>query len=249
MFDIDEKLMKKQIGDVIYSRGLDLYLRNKVRSIDFNMYESSKGNILHIKSSVESAYGINVYDVNLDIEIDTGNLQYDCNCIYTINNNNICKHCVAVLLKWNREKEELMKRKGTVISKDVDEIIEYFKNNIINNSDKINKRELDLDIKFEINNFNEETFNSIELKVGEGKTYVIKNIKEFLSVAKNKHKVIEFSKNFIYDPEIFDFKYEDKKIIDLLVEIYEMDEFISSLDRNRFLGKFKGVFSGKKVFE
>ncbi|SKA91067.1 Superfamily II DNA or RNA helicase, SNF2 family [Clostridium sp. USBA 49] len=248
MFDIDEKLMKKQIGDVIYSRGLDLYLRNKVRSIDFNMYESSKGNILHIKSSVESAYGINVYDVNLDIEIDTGNLQYDCNCIYTINNNNICKHCVAVLLKWNREKEELMKRKGTVISKDVDEIIEYFKNNIINNSDKINKRELDLDIKFEINNFNEETFNSIELKVGEGKTYVIKNIKEFLSVAKNKHKVIEFSKNFIYDPEIFDFKYEDKKIIDLLVEIYEMDEFISSLDRNRFLGKFKGVFSGKKVF-
>lgn len=242
MFDIDEQWLKKTVGNVIYSRGLDLYLRNKVRRLDFNFEEVENNNLLNIYSLVESAYGVNTYNVELSIGVNTGRIGYSCDCVYSQNSENICKHMVAVLLKWNREKDALMRKQNNNSSTYADEFIDYFRRNMISPTN----RELTLNIRYELE-LGSEKSASLEMKVGETKTYVIKNMREFLSTVNNKDKVMEFGKNFTYDPEIYDFKEEDKPLIDMLLEIYEMDKLISPGDSYKYWGKPKTAFSGKKV--
>ncbi|MCM8709461.1 DEAD/DEAH box helicase [Clostridium sp. SYSU_GA19001] len=248
MFEIDEQHLKNMCGNKIYTRGLDMYLRNKVRRIDTNIEkdEWSGDNVLFIEALVESSYANENYEVELLLSDKTNRLRYGCNCQYAEDTNSICKHVVAVLLKWNREKSNLMKQYGALSKSKTNQFIEYMKNAMLNNQKDF--KELKIDIKYELEAYGRRN-SSIELKVGEDRTYVVKNMKAFLQAVSDMGE-LEFGKGFTFNAFIHGFTNEDKQLIDFLLEIYEIDMKVSSYSNtfSRTFGNFSGLMSGKKIY-
>lgn len=246
MFDIDEKSLKSSCGNVIYSRGLDMYLRNKVRRLDIDVEKDDKDTVLLIDSLVQSSFGSDNYDVNIELTDRTGQIGFSCDCEYSNSSHQICKHVVAVLLKWAREREGIMQRYGSLNTVRTNQFIEYMKDIMVNNHG--NQKELNLEIKYELEVYGKK-LSSIELKVGEEKTYVVKNIREFLQKI-NDSEQLEFGKNFTYNPNVHSFNEADEQLLELLIEIYEIDKSVSANSGGypTFYGHSSGLFSGKKVY-
>lgn len=247
MFDIDENRLKEAAGKVMFARGLDVYLRNKIRSMDTENEEINGKERLIVKSVVQSSYGLDSYNVTVSIPKDLGNLGYACDCIYGNNNDNICKHAVAVLLKWSREKDRILKKENRALSRRTEELIEYFKSSM-KNKEMAAYKELNLEIKYEFE-AEYERFSSIELKVGEERTYVVRGMRDFLSAIYKKDREIEYGKNFTFNPLNQGFKAADKELIDLLLEIYEFDALFSKVgSSSRYFGAPPAAITGKKIY-
>lgn len=248
MFEIDEQRLKSSGGSVIYSRGLDMYLRNKVRQINVEIaHRENRGdNLLRLTAVVESAFNNSTYDVDILYSDKTFAMQHECNCEYG-KKGNLCKHVVAALLKWSREKNSIMRRNDELSKSKTEELVESIKNGMVKTIRSTTL--LNLDIKYEFENRGER-LSSIELKIGESKTYIVKNMKEFLGVLRNRLEELEFGKNFIFYPEIHRFNSEDEKIIELLLEIYEMDCRIPNLNgpNSRYFGGPTRFIAGKKAY-
>jgi SNF2 family DNA or RNA helicase len=248
MFDIDEQHLKNSCGNIMYARGLDMYLRNKVRRIEAEAKknEGSGDDILAIDSTVQSSFSTADYEVEVEINDRTKRITYYCDCEYSQSAEKMCKHVVAVLLKWGREKESIMRRYGSLASAKTNQFIEYMKNVMTSNHN--NFKELNVEIKYELETYGKKT-SSIELKIGEERNYVVKNMREFLQAVINDEE-LEFGKNFIFDPQVHSFNSTDKKLIELLIEIYEIDKSISSSDNGypKYFGSSSGLISGKKIY-
>ncbi|MFL0248410.1 SNF2 helicase associated domain-containing protein [Candidatus Clostridium stratigraminis] len=247
MFDIDENRLKEAAGKVMYARGLDVYLRNKIRSLDTENEEENGKERLIVKSVVQSSYGLDSYNVIVSIPKDFGTLGYTCDCSYGKNNNNICKHSVAVLLKWSREKDRILKKENRALSRRTEELIEYFKSSM-KNREMAAYKELNLEIKYEFE-AEYERVSSIELKIGEERTYVVRGMRDFLSAIYKKDREIEYGKNFTFNPLNQGFKTADKELIGLLLEIYEFDALFSNGgSASRYWGAPPAAISGKKIY-
>ncbi|WP_396276603.1 DEAD/DEAH box helicase [Haloimpatiens lingqiaonensis] len=84
----------------------------------------------------------------------------------------------------------------------------------------------------------------MELKIGEQKKYVVKNLKEFIEAVISL-QTLEFGKGFTYDPQCHTFKEDNKKIIGLIQEIYETQTSINySIG---FYNNHAKFFKGKQV--
>ena len=68
-----------------------------------------------------------------------------------------------------------------------------------------------------------ESFN-IQMRIGEERLYVVKDIREFLD-AVVRNDALVFGKNFTFDPEFHYFSAEDKVVLDKLLEIKRTEEF------------------------
>lgn len=69
---------------------------------------------------------------------------------------------------------------------------------------------------------------SLEMKVGEKRTYVVKNMKDFLQAIKLKNQY-PFTKTFTYDPADFTFTEEDQELIHLLQESVNYEEMYRNM--------------------
>ncbi|ERI94297.1 protein, SNF2 family [Clostridiales bacterium oral taxon 876 str. F0540] len=246
MFDIDEQKLKNTVGNVIYARGLDLYLRNKIRRMDLSVEDMGSEDFLNIDALIESSYGTQNYDTSVKVGQITGRISFDCNCEYSTSSEKLCKHVVAVLLKFNRERDTLIRKQRGLSSRKTNDFINYLKNSMIPSEEK-HLRELSLEVKYNVE-FDDERKTTIELKVGENKTYVVKNMRDFLAAVNNKDTIIEFGKSFTYDPALYDFKEEDKPLIDLLLEVYQTDKMVAA--NSSFHGYWNrpaSLLSGKKA--
>lgn len=63
----------------------------------------------------------------------------------------------------------------------------------------------------------------LEMKVGDKRTYVVKNLKEFIKATRLKNQY-PFTKNFTYDPTEFTFTVEDQELIELLHDSIKYEE-------------------------
>ena len=171
-------------------------------------------------------------------------MHFDCECesFTTKHGSTICKHIVAVLIKYY--KENSANKSSNTLNK-MDRFIEQIKHSAL--EPIYQKKKLNLEVKYE-HEINTDRCSSIELKVGENKNYVVKNMREFLSSVKLKKLNIEFGKSFTYDPRVYDFKDEDEELINLLLEIHEMDIKVSPLNNsyNRYSGIGIKFISGKR---
>lgn len=249
MFEINEQSLKDKCGSVIYERGLDMYLRNKVRRMDIEIEKDNESSldVLSIEAIVESAYENSNYEVYIEMVDKINRIGYSCSCPHSLKRGEVCKHVVAVLLKWNREKERIMRKNPRLSSLKSNQFIESMKEAILSKSK--NHKELKLEIKYEFESL-ERKKSSVELKIGEEKTYVVKNMREFLKyINSTTGEELEFGKGFTYNPYIHKFSDVDKKIIDLLTEIYEIDMNISYQNNlsSHYLHS-SGLISGKKIY-
>lgn len=105
-------------------------------------------------------------------------------------------------------------------------------------------QELNCEITYNLETFYRfENRSYLELKIGLDKLYVVKNIKKFLEALKNKEEIV-FGKFFTFNPFRHKLKSEDNKVIDLLQEIYAVEQY----DNLSFREKSESLFSGKKVY-
>ena len=247
MIDINELWLKETAGKVMYARGLDVYLRNKIRSLEVQSEILNEEEALNIKAVAQSSYGLDNYDVEIIIGKTSGKFGFNCDCDHSGSSSNLCKHVVAVLLKWSREKDTILRKQNRATSRRTEQFIEYFKNSMMN-KEKAAYTELNLEVKYELDSKVEKK-SSIELKVGLERTYVVRSMKDFLYAIDKKSTEINYGKSFTFNPLAQSFKNEDKQLIELLMEVYEMDSLISG-DKSmpRYFGAPAGVISGKKIF-
>lgn len=98
---ISESDIRKKAGNVAFQKGMGLFLHNKVTKYDV---ENVK-NYEYIRATVEGSYD-NEYEVDIQIDPEKEKLVTAyCECpAYDKGITDICKHCAAVLLKYNQQK-------------------------------------------------------------------------------------------------------------------------------------------------
>lgn len=245
MFDIDEDLIKNYSNSSSYESGLNCYLNGQVDNITLDIDDSGNYKKTTVLSKVRSSSSfLKKYDVRINFTSYSTSAHGVCNCkSYPryYNQGNMCRHIIAVLIKYCREKDGLLKKEKIKINT---RLLNQIKNNLSANTAENAIKLLNLTFKLEAEK-GYGSFLSLELKIGEQNLYVVKNIREFIRSVISEDE-FEFGKNFIFNPTLHRFKEEDKKIIDILAEIYETER--TAADLVRFGEKTTRLFIGKKAY-
>lgn len=240
-FDLELSEIKDICGSVIYNRAMDMYLRNKVRSIRIN---EDSTNILSVTAIVQSAYDVNNYKTNVLINNKNLKIYPNCSC-EGFNEYHMCKHIGAVLIKLN--KEGVGGRGINIPKSSEEELLETYKNTFDKEIRGVEKETLNMEVTLIVE---EESYGSkrksfyIELKIGTNRLYVVKNIRELMECMYRSGGTINFGKELQYTNTRYMFKDKDKKIINIIKEVYDLNlEVMNRVYTNRSI-----FFSGKRVF-
>ncbi len=243
MLYLNESTIRKFAGEQNYKLGGELYEKGSIESIeaseDYDDY--SKINRYSISGTVNSIHSDADFNVKLNFD-DGGNfIKSICSCEDRFFFYRICEHSAALLLKFIREKDAVIKASRQIKT---DKLIYQLTAGAMNRQE--NKMPVLLEVKFFYDSSKiSKTPYSVELKTGQNKTYVVKNMKAFLSCINKGIGTIEFGKHFSFDVSRHFFKDEDNEIINLLTEVYEQDNIFQSYDE---YGKNKSMLiKGKKV--
>ncbi|MCK4259619.1 MAG: SNF2 helicase associated domain-containing protein [Halanaerobiales bacterium] len=117
------ELFKAQVPSIIYERGKRYYRENRV--VEYNLYKLDD-NAYEIKSIVK---GNDPYLVNIDLEFSTNTsmkLKGFCNCPF--NKNWMCKHQVAVMIKFFIESLPKLNEGLSFSNPTFDKLLKFFDN-------------------------------------------------------------------------------------------------------------------------
>jgi len=239
--NISEKLIKKHTDNIIYQRGEDFYKAGKVTEMEVQQhyYKNEAFYVYEIVAAVEAAY-YDEYYVEILISEKTGFISVDCNCPFFADNHRkmgFCKHIVAVMLKFI--KEYYSKSQFSIERSKIDKLLKDIKYNAYKFSEHKDKLKLEINYFYDIY---EHITSSVELKIGIDKLYVVRNMKQFLQ-AIERNQPLEFGKGFTFKPMGQRFLPEDKKFIELLLEINEISNM---MDANEW--KSNMLIKGKRAY-
>ncbi len=238
MTKLDKNAIKKISGTEIYERGIKCYRNNQVKHMDVNIENRTSDKIISIKAKVQSSNNTEQYDVYVKFISGTIYIDSDCDCNYW---GRMCKHTVAVLVKFIQEEN--------AITKDVEEkknrvFMQQIKGSFLKNNFNAKAVYLNTSYKLDVSR-GYTSYLALEIKVGETRPYVVKNVGEFIESIISKNQMY-FGKAFTLNPIIHKFKDEDKKIIELLMQIYEDDMMLGQLDEYR--NASSRLLKGKKAY-
>lgn len=231
-----------------YNMGAQYFKSNKVASItsDVQEYITGESSGTRVYGKVESS--IKDYFYHCEALIGPGGAiaSFDCTCeafhsLY--NGKSACKHIVALLLKYLYD-QNISKPQGKpkIFSK-TDALVDLLKKGFIQELPE-SKKELKLEIGYTFE-YISRRISSIDLRIGEDRTYVVKNIKQLLYSISTNSGTIEYGKFFSFNPELHTFSRVDQEVINLLLELYEID---INMPPSRGLGNDNKLLSGKKAF-
>ena len=152
---------------------------------------------------------------NYDVVVATSNhelVSHGCTCP-RYKEAHSCKHVAAVLINHYND----------IIKFTPKDLLKNLSMNIIDSFEEIdNKGTIKEEIGLEIE-LNPEGYQSnVTVKIGKDKKYVLKNkIHNFLEVYNNQNGVVQFGKNFTYDPKKYYFNSDNEKIIKYLDEYFK----------------------------
>ncbi|WP_291579064.1 SNF2 helicase associated domain-containing protein [Clostridium sp. UBA6640] len=251
----------RKLTDVTtFSRGLNYYTQGKIFDFDINRRYNSILNeeIEYVKANVESSAYYSSYAVEIDFIESTKKISCNCTCpaFSEYGRMKACKHIIAVLINYSNETKRSYEKLKV---NSIDNLVEMYKSNFDINKNSAEELSMDI-IYYPLNSYDK--CSSIELKVGLNKKYVVKNMKSFLE-AVYKNQSMEFGKNFTFNLNEQYFNDDHRKLIDLLLEIYELNNVIeinnySSTNFRMLKGKrayltdiqtkrFLNIFKGKTI--
>lgn len=223
-----------------YKRGLKYFREKKVCKLDYLAKEDC------FFAEVE---GANIYEVEIGLD-NEGDVEYaECECLAYASYGGFCKHIVAVLLeirKWYENKNLATHTQESMTKGDLKLVYpndhkqdeEQKKTAAVVKSmlDYVYRRQGEPAEKFTLlvepslivkwNNRIGGLVIAMSLRVGEDKLYMVKNLEQFLQAIEAK-KPLYFGKKFTYDPKHHSFTPEDKSLIDVLVEVYQINRYIN----------------------
>ncbi|SCL96674.1 DEAD/DEAH box helicase [Sporanaerobacter sp. PP17-6a] len=213
-----------------YIRGRQYYESGRVSNVKFNK------ECTRFKGIVR---GNENYEVSAVFDSMGNLLSSSCTCPAYAKYSGDCKHIIAFLLKI--KEFESMGAFGERIDKNsAKNIIEYYRD-----KDEEEKVSVNIECEYE---FNMKPYQKVgessylNLKIGEDRLYVVKNIKGFLRSLETGED-INFGKNFKFSPQIHKFKDEDMGIINFLRLLYENYE----INYSEYGFKKENIFRNQKV--
>lgn len=176
--------------------------------IDYEGYEVKEGKVFFY-FDVESESSYRYYNVNFYKQGNVIGTRCTCPQFYNFGS---CKHIATCLCNYGKEIFEFdldkLARKNSL------DIMNSF--NIGDTAIGNVKKELVLEVNMEFT-YNKEL--ELKVKIGQDKTYLLKKkLGDFLQAYKTRQGMVEFGKNFIYDPKTQYFNKIDTEIIDFIYE-------------------------------
>ena len=216
MFEINEGIIKDSLNFETYKKGVRCYENDQVEKLNVSTQKELGWKKTTIEGKVKSSSQMPIkYNVRIIYPNSNENISCYCNCKTYYNYNVPCKHIAAVLIKYAREKNKpAIKKNGR--------LIQQLKESLISAKAKMETKTLNLQYKLQFNIRRRESEAFLELKVGEEKLYVVKNMRSFLEAVIEQND-LEFGKSFTYNSYLHKFKDEDKFVLNMLKGLYEID--------------------------
>jgi SNF2 family DNA or RNA helicase len=221
LFDIKEETVKYWADEFVYKKAEDYYKNGKVKNI--NVIKTYNKDLDFNEIKIESIVEDNGKEISNVIVFNdkTGVENVKCKCMEFRNyylNDKICPHIAASMFKYIRDKNSITGHKYSAKTR---KFIDQIKNSMVEKESS--RKELNMEIKLEVNSWSDRGSN-LQLKIGEDRLYVVRNMREFITSYIGNTQEMEFAKGFTFDPKIHHFNEKDEKIIKLIEEIYEDDQ-------------------------
>lgn len=239
----NEKELLFYTDKAIYNRGLTCYESNSVQdfSVQIKPWDNNGVKSYIFDAWVNSSDSNSKYKVQVKANDKNGFSSFSCNCIYFEQNyrrKGICKHIVAVLLKYCREKEGHVKKE--VNNFQLDQLISQLKNN----RQLVHRQEIKFFPKLEFHSKGN-VRTSLEVKVGVGKLCKIKDIGRFIYAYETGEQIV-LGKDFIYSKLKYNFSKLDTEFINIIREINENENLLRQ--NYVFLRDGYKLVNGNKVY-
>ncbi len=213
-------------NDTIYARGLQYYKDNRIVNATYS--NANKQYRLVVKGNYN-------YSVTVD-EQEDGSFDYNCNCPSRLKDQGACKHVVAALLfvLKHQERSLLAETKNPQDRKAIT-LLDYF---IAQEDSTLVGETFGLDVIVTIPNILKGDGGRafISLHGGNNRKYKIQTIKKFLSdIYHHESFVIGKEFKYVYGESTFDTI--SFKILDYLLDIYEIQEVIDSTHFSKIFSK------------
>lgn len=217
-------------NDTTYARGLQYYKDNRIMNATYS--NSNKQYRLVVKGNYN-------YSVTID-EQEDGSFDYSCNCPSRLKDQGACKHVVAALLfvLKHQERTMLAETKNPEERK-VISLLDYF---IAQEDSVLVGETFGLEAIVAIPTILKGDVGRalVSIRGGSSRKYKIQTIKKFLSdIYHHESFAIGKEFKFVYGESTFDTT--SLKLLDYLMEIYEIQETIDS-------SHFSKVFSKSQMF-
>ncbi|WP_226037295.1 DEAD/DEAH box helicase [Aquibacillus saliphilus] len=214
--------IKALFSEPFYRRGLTYFNHGHIQHL---YYEKSQ-NKWYGKVSGNDLYAVM-------IEIKNHDINYDCECL-AFSQYGECKHVVACLLEVERRQDNSSPVQVQNFKKErQQEAINQFINAFSNfyqsegyNQEHISKQTLQTEFIVKTM-YPASNLWTIEIKIGINRTYVVKNLKQFLNSVEQQ-KNLYFTDNYTYDPMEQVFNQEDFELIQLLIDVSKNEEAYSN---------------------
>ena len=206
-----------------YRDGYDYYVNSAVTSLTHIKNQNT------FKGEVQGSY---VYDVEAGFN-PNGDLRYtDCECPAHHEYPGYCKHIVAMLF-------EILERQPRTITsnagpKDISQQVARDMLALLDYDEVMETQELNLDITLH----KQRDSIALSMKIGAEKLYVLKDFSEFFEAMKTLQPLY-YGKQFTYDPARQVFNAGDREIIELVREVFNLDNYLGRgvYGRNRLVDK------------
>ncbi|HHZ12984.1 MAG: SNF2 helicase associated domain-containing protein [Caldicoprobacterales bacterium] len=238
MLNIDiDAIREKCLLPSTFQRGRAYYRQRRVRSLRLNRKD------LIIEGSVK---GTRTYNVKAAFDHHGDLVETDCDCRAIKRYWGPCKHIVALLLTIMEHDargsfDGLIEVKRPKSPREAtDRLFELF-----GQMGQWEKKTIAMEITYEAGEDLEREdipAGYLYLKIGESRLYVVRNIPNLLKAYRDG-QALEFGKNFTYDPAVHTFSPCDKQLMDLMTEVYEVQDLIDTAS----FYKTNGIFSDRRM--
>ena len=206
-------LTKKDIqglasSGAVFDKGQSYYDEGRVGKLNV----VQKDDCLEIAGKVEGQLG----DYKTMIEVYNNRIQWhECDCIASFQNTGLCKHMVAVLLKYC---DELMPqiKKGITGEKYSRNALAYYEEQLVKEQEIETSRPMS-PIKASVKLVEDEATFSLSLNVGENRLYVVKDLYEFTENMQQGYTA-RYGKNFEFLHDIEAFDEESQQIVQFIID-------------------------------
>ena len=196
MYINKEDIQKAASSESVYLKGLSYYEDGRVGKLKV----TQKDDCLEIVSQVNGNMG----DYTTNVEIYNKRIAWhECDCIASFQYEGLCKHMVAMLLKYCDEVMPQLKR-GIRGERYSQHALAFYEEQLMKEQE-IESSRPDTPVKANIRLVEDEAAFSLNLSVGTSRLYIVKDLYEFTEHMKQGNTA-SYGKNleFIHDLEVFD---------------------------------------------
>lgn len=208
-------------SDENYRSGQDIFLINR-RITDFEIDRASYTDTVTLSADVSDA-DQSVHHVVITVNEENSQILFsDCSCSDFHNTDRLCKHCVAVLLKYISRRHLTQSGRMTSARRNTQAgqnlIQAYVTRDLLSHPNQSAAGAIDLEPLLHL----ESHRLSVEFKIGAKQKYVVKDLLELTRLVRN-HELFEYGKNLKFYHETEAFTEDSRPLLDFIMQ--RIDEY------------------------